>query len=523
MNLRLHITTQLALWLALTAALLVGCAAGTYLSPPEPSSTPVKSLPTPQPPLPVATATPLPAPTATPTPPGSTHVVYTPTDAVFPNPERGFYQHSESRASNPSWQKVSRLPLQAYRDQNISLVLCYYILDGFISQPISQGFLLSIQEDFDAVRRYGLKCVLRFAYTTTATSTPPYGDAPLDQVLVHLDQLAPLLQANADVIAVMQAGFIGIWGEWYYTDHFVADPHAPYRVLPQDVANRGQVIDKILDVLPTSRMVQLRTPRHKMQHFATTQPMGPDQAFDGSDIARTGHHNDCFLASNDDFGTYVEPAVEYPYLAQETAYLPMGGETCNFNPPRSQCPIALEEMALFHWSYLSASYIQEVLDNWRQEGCWEAMQRRLGYRFVLQQGRYADFARPGGSFAFQIELTNEGFAAPFNPRGLELVWRHTVTGEVVAMPLPDDPRLWLPGAPGYLISHSVEIPPDMATGLYELLLHMPDPEPTLHGRPEYAIRLANAAIWEPATGYNRLLHTVTLTTDAPSTDSAGAG
>lgn len=521
MKCRMRATTQRILPPFLLAVLSVGCATWTYTSPSEPSSPTVQSLPTP--PLSVASEEPLPTPTATPAPPDLTRVVYAPTEAVFPNPERGFYQHSESLASRPSRQKVSRLPLQAYRDHNISLVLCYYILDSFISQPISQNFLLSIQEDFDAVRRHGLKCVLRFAYTTTASATPPYGDAPLDQVLAHLDQLAPLLQNNADVIAVMQAGFIGIWGEWYYTDHFAANPHMPYQLLPQDVAKRRQVVDKILGVLPKSRMVQLRTPRHKMRHFATTQPMSSDQAFDGSDMARTGHHNDCFLASEDDLGTYVEPVVEYPYLAQETTFLPMGGETCRFNPPRSQCQTALEEMALFHWSYLSASYIQEVLDDWRDEGCWDDMDRRLGYRLTLRQGRYADFAQPGGSFALHIELTNEGFAAPFNPRGLELIWRHTATGEVVAIPLPDDPRLWLPDVSNHLISHSVDIPPDMATGSYELLLHLPDPEPTLYGRPEYAIRLANADTWEPATGYNRLLHTVTLLADASDPDSGGGG
>lgn len=32
---------------------------------------------------------------------------------------------------------------------------------------------------------------------------------------------------------------------------------------------------------------------------------------------------------------------------------------------------------------------------------------------------------------------------------------------------------------------------------------------------EYAIQLANIDTWEPATGYNRLLHTVQVTTAAP--------
>jgi hypothetical protein len=411
--------------------------------------------------------------------------------------------------------------LQTLRAQNISLVLCYYILDSFVSHPISPDFLQSIQADFDAVRESGLKCVLRFAYTTVPPATPPYGDAPVNQVVAHLDQLAPLLGANADVIAVMQAGFIGTWGEWYYTDHFVADPAAPHRVLPQDVTHRRQVVEKILDVLPTSRMVQLRTPLQKMQIFTATKPIDSYQAFGGADISRTGHHNDCFLASADDLGTYADPATEYPYLAAETAYLPMGGETCRLNPPRSQCQTALEELALFHWSYLGASYNQEVLDGWRDAGCWNEIDRRLGYRLVLKQGRFADSAHPGGSFPLHIELSNEGFAAPFNPRGLELIWRHTTTGQVIATPLPDDLRRWLPGVPNHVISHTIDIPPAMPPGSYELLLHLPDPEPTLYGRPEYAIHLANANTWEPATGYNRLLHTVTITASGANPDANG--
>ena len=41
-----------------------------------------------------------------------------------------------------------------------------------------------------------------------------------------------------------------------------------------------------------------------------------------------GHHNDCFLASSTDFGTYDDKSVEYPYLKDDTKYTVMGGETC---------------------------------------------------------------------------------------------------------------------------------------------------------------------------------------------------
>ena len=39
-------------------------------------------------------------------------------------------------------------------------------------------------------------------------------------VLQHLTQLAPILNEHSDVILAVQHGFIGTWGEGYYTDHF---------------------------------------------------------------------------------------------------------------------------------------------------------------------------------------------------------------------------------------------------------------------------------------------------------------
>ena len=48
------------------------------------------------------------------------------------------------------------------------------------------------------------------------------------------------------------------------------------------------------------------------------------------------------------------------------------------------------------------------------------------------------------------------------------------------------------------------IPVAMAPGAYDVLLSLPDDARGLKERPEYAIRLANADVWEPATGLNSL-------------------
>lgn len=41
-----------------------------------------------------------------------------------------------------------------------------------------------------------------------------------------------------------------------------------------------------------------------------------------------GIHNDCFLASSTDMGTYEDKSVEYPYLQEDTKYTVVGGQTC---------------------------------------------------------------------------------------------------------------------------------------------------------------------------------------------------
>jgi hypothetical protein len=58
------------------------------------------------------------------------------------------------------------------------------------------------------------------------------------------------------------------------------------------------------------------------------------------------------------------------------------------------------------------------------------------------------------------------------------------------------------------MTHTLEVreplPSDLEPGPYEVLLNLYNPELGLARRPEYSIRLANANVWEAATGYNNL-------------------
>ncbi|MBM2618579.1 DUF4832 domain-containing protein [Actinoplanes sp. LDG1-06] len=409
-------------------------------------------------------------------------VTYQASSADFANPERGLYHHTSSCDAGAFDENV----LRGYRTtENISLVMCIFYLRDYRTSPISAAALTHLQNQLDTVRRAGLKVVLRFAYTDTDDA-----DATPNQVSAHLDQLAPYLQRNADVISVVQAGLIGTWGEWWDTRNF-GDEGV---ISAQNWADRKRVTDKLLSVLPASRAIQLRTPKFKRTMYGTGA------------VPRIGHHNDCFLASPDDYGTYENPAVEYPYLQQDTRTNPMGGETCVVNPPRSQCPTAVSELSGFHWSYLNVNYNPDVIAGFAAEGCLPDIKRKLGYRLTLTSGTYPSSASRGGPLAISIGLRNDGWAAPYNPRTVRLVLRSNTTGAVTRIPLPADPRTWQPGAT--TLAQTVTVPSALATGSYRLLLELPDP--LLANRPEYSIRLANEGTWEAATGFNNLNATVSI-------------
>ena len=53
-----------------------------------------------------------------------------------------------------------------------------------------------------------------------------------------------------------------------------------------------------------------------------------------ADAGRVGVHNDCFLASATDIGTFVA-AAERTWLASASATVSVGGETCGTNSTQS--------------------------------------------------------------------------------------------------------------------------------------------------------------------------------------------
>ncbi|MGF2410886.1 DUF4832 domain-containing protein [Ferruginibacter sp.] len=473
---------------------------------------------------------------------GNATVTYTESVEDFANPERGFFRFTEVRAS--AYVPLVQSQLQLWRGLTTAnsgnyqvystLVYRNFIMDVFKNAPLSAAFLQAVKNDFDIARAAGVKLIPRFVYTNTVTagSCPeqwicaPYGDAPKSIVLQHLAQLKPILTDAADVIAVVQMGFIGVWGENYYTDHFGdASQNGQGKLLDNNWLDRNAVIAALLDAVPKDRMIQVRLPQMKQRFVygvnATVNnalAITESEAFSGLDKARIGFHNDCFLAGTDDYGTYEDMGnsstprqsantVLRNFTKADSKYVAVGGETCDDTySPQNDCEpagMAETEMAAYHYSFLNCAYNNAVNNDWQTNGCMLNIRKKLGYRFVLKEMGYPKEIKSGSSLPLSLTVNNIGYASPFNERPVKLILKNSGTGQEIIYALNTDIRKWFSGTTK--IETSVTTDASLTAGVYDMYLFMPDKYASIAAKPEYAIQLANTGVWDAATGYNKLL------------------
>jgi hypothetical protein len=449
-------------------------------------------------------------------------ISYSPTEAIIPNPERGLQKYSITSntyytASNFS--NVSEATLAGWRTgyEKVTVIYRYFLLGAYLQEDIAENYLENIQIDFDRIRNAGLKCLVRFSYTNRQSSEPQQPNKA--QILRHLDQLAPILERNRDVIVAHQAGFIGTWGEWYYTNSIEFGTDGNINSIQWQ--NRKEVVDAMLAATPPEIPVQVRYPQAKIAMYGPTQ-LSEETAFQNTPPARIGFYNDAFLNIWGDMGTYRgtgqhgDPvrSTDFIYLANETQFTPMTGETNGLNPPRTSGENALREMDLANWSIINRDYHASVINGWIASGHFDEMLRRLGYRFTL---RNSTFRIAGGELIVDVSLTNDGFARPFRHRDVILMLR-SATGEFeYRAPVATDIRLW---EGDIEINKQIERS-ELPDGAYDVFISIPDA--LLPERAEYAIQFANEDVWSPESGLNFLgrinLHddtVVSTVNEAPS-------
>jgi len=467
------------------------------------------------------------------------------------NPERGWHFSFTPpccdvppHAINPPHPPLSVPQLQEMRswEEKVTLYRDIVKIEHYAGD-IPQARLDQIQADLDAARSAGVKSIFRIIYNYGMK----IGEAPAPVISRHLDQLKPIIQRNADVIYMVQAGLFGGSGEaccdsWLLDE----DNNNGWSALsPEAIV----LYKKLLAIVPPDRFVNVRYPRYKYQLAGwsnsgkepitefpiNAKPITAQNAFDGSDQARLGYHNDNFAGDIDHWGMFnAWEAKDRNFTEADSRYTLMEGELSL--PSGFNTENGVSEMKKYHFSTFHCcgnnvkgeeyegwfgpvkgeEYEGWVSPDvaWKSSGQMEIMSRSLGYRFRLVTASIPRNLSPDATLKMTLVMANDGWAGIMNPRKVEIVFKNKVTGARFRVDIDGDGkgnRLWLPG-PGETKSLAISqsLPDNIEKGTYDLLLHLADPYPSIHDRPEYSIRLANKNLWQADTGYNSLLASVTI-------------
>ena len=373
-------------------------------------------------------------------------VTYQLSNDEIANPERGLFTQYESNAKD----YVALSYLRKLRSEGKTLVQLMYYLDDYRDKDLPEGFATKLEVDLDQVREAGMKAILRFAYTNKQDGA----DAPMHIIKRHLDQIKPTLHKQVGVIACVQAGFIGAWGEWYYSTNKLNNATA-YR----------ELLNKWLEVLPAERCIQVRTPKYKQDFVGNATPLNDNTAFKNTPAARIAHHNDAFMTDRTNMGTYEDIDKEKSYIAQDALYVPLGGETAE--PPSgvkwATGEEAWNEVNYLHWSFLNDAYYKKLLNKWEAGGYFNKIKKFLGYRLALTKVEYSEQNAPGSDLTVNLLVNNYGTACMYNPRLAILVLSPTDGGREYIVSTGLDFRMVKPDKPTNMQT-KLKLPENMPEG-----------------------------------------------------------
>ena len=172
------------------------------------------------------------------------------------NPDRGYHLECRYFAHNlvnpfnsseeyPKGFVDDREITYSSKDGSTKIVQQYIYLTRYARKDIDEQGLENVQKVFDELKDKGYKAILRFAYNwwgeNQYNSNWKDEEEAEEWIYRHIERLAPVLQRNIGLIAAMQAGFLGRWGEWHNTSVLLG-PNA------QRVKNG--VVNKLLAAIP---------------------------------------------------------------------------------------------------------------------------------------------------------------------------------------------------------------------------------------------------------------------------------
>lgn len=301
-----------------------------------------------------------------------------------------------------------------------------------VSQDLTEDALNVLQQTFDNIRTNKGFVIVRICYDPwyngRSNVTPEH-----KWVLRHVEQLAPVLSKNTDVIVALEMGMHGAYGEMHSDTSITYDRVA-------------EATNLMLRNTPPELKILTRTGNYSAKVLGFDN-WGVDFRIDGEKFAeiakakgdtmyRVGMFNDGYLGTQYDYGTWGADCKTSICREEGVAWLekygintPYGGEALTtaggfevINTPEF---LAYEGFRT-HTSYLNIQWNNNLIDGWKKshfEGKdfeydgskidsltgFKYVNDHLGYRFVLRESWMSDTVGFDHVLHAKFRVQNVGF------------------------------------------------------------------------------------------------------------------
>lgn len=399
-----------------------------------------------------------------------------------------------------------------------------------IDYDLDETFFNAWDRTFENCRKNGCMIAMRFRYDDLGKDNPE--PATFEQVLHHIDQIkeSGLLEKYKDIIAYVEAGLVGKWGEMHGGKYVTVD-------------YKAKVLEATLQAVPAPIPVTVRTPdifaewigieRKELNNFelidSITESEYSTTIQENKD--RVGLFNDGYMGSVNDLGTFSNREIETDWINHQTLTSYYGGEFSGAHDFAQSFDTylpenAIPEMYKTHLSYIncnifpfykdftfSEEYSVEGVDNsaYYGQNVFQFIRDHIGYRFVIRDSKLTPKTQQGGNVTVNFSIENTGFANVIPQVQSYVILEKD--GVFAYAEADTDCRKWN-SCETTENTLNIKLPDNLPVGDWNVMLKLNMATPlsltNMNGR---SIRFANKDVWDSSIAAN-YLGTVTVTESA---------
>ncbi len=423
---------------------------------------------------------------------------YTESLETLRNPERGFY--------NPIGLNLKVENNQPLNSKS-NLVHLRVGIGAFSSKnnnqedlELSKDALNALLQTIKNAKDNNSSIIIRFAYDNFN------GDAnkepSLDMILRHIEQIGPILLEYPDVIANIELGFFGPWGEMHSS-----------KICTNE--NVSIALTKMLEVTKEKIKISVRTPGYYAYFRQVDRgKLDTDLPEKGTPFYHVGIFNDGYLGSETDLGTFANRDIEVKWLSNQAKHTFYGGElVANFasGTPLNTIEYIEKEAFLTHTTYLNPYWNDKVMEGFKttpylgenpvyqNETAYKYIENHLGYRFVLRSSDLTNSKSKTSSLSLKLEIENVGFANLIREKQVTIVLKNDE--QVYEIKTNLDATTW----DSKKITEetlSLTLPSTVEKGTYEAYLRISEYGSITDDHNYHCIQFANHNIYNEELGAN---------------------